>query len=591
MIRKLASLFTRKERNKAALIFIFVVIGAGMEVASLALFAVFIGLLIDVSPEVYSWIMENLALGLDIKDKSELTQIFGIITGLLFVFKNVYLLLVNYILHKFIYKKYTQVSTKLLMKYIEMPYKYHLQANSAFLQRNVNTEVFWLFANIMIPGITFLTELLIVLAILLALFYVEPINTLILFSGFGGILFIIMKLIKNKMDSLGLVSQTYFGEMIKSVNQSLGSVKLTKVSGATQYFLDNYQSHIRKYSNNTASLKNISQWPRYFVETILILGVVTFSIVINHIDTNLSVNLPVIGFFGMAIIRLMPSFNRITSAYTNIRYYSASLDVVVNELNDNKKNTKDIAQNKDIHISFDQSVEFKNVNFMYPESKRYSIHNLSFKIKKGESVALIGESGSGKTTIVDLVCGLLEPSSGVIMTDGKSIFNNLYEWRSMISYVPQSIYLLDDSLRNNIAYGKDPKDIDNDLIVHVSKLAMLDNYINELEFGYDTAIGENGVKMSGGQRQRLGIARALYNNPKILILDESTAALDNKAQEYVLNSIKAIKNEMTVITIAHRVETVRNSDLILLIEKGCVKKEISKDTLLDLNIDFSKLLD
>lgn len=591
MIKKLISLFSRGEQKKAAYIFLFVVIGAGLEVASLALFSVFIGLLIDVDPEIYNWIMENSIIELNAKNKTELVQIFGIITGLLFVFKNIYLLLVNYILHRFIYKKYTQVSIQLLKKYIEMPYKYHLQANSAFLQRNINTEVFWLFSNIMIPGITFLTELVIALAILLALFYIEPVITMILFSVFGGILFLMMMLIKNKMDSLGLISQSYFGEMIKSVNQSLGSVKLTKVSGVTQYFLDNYQSCIKAYSSNTASLKNISQWPRYFVETILVLVVVFFSIVMIDNNANLSVNLPIIGFFGMAIIRLMPTFNRITSSYTNIRYYSASLDVVVNELNDNKKNTKDVAQNNDGHISFDQSIEFKNVNFAYPESKKNSIRNLSFKIKKGDSIALIGESGSGKTTIVDLVCGLLEPSSGEIMTDGKSIFNNLYEWRSMISYVPQSIYLLDDSLRNNIAYGKDPKDIDNDLIVHVSKLAMLDNYINELEFGYDTKIGENGVKMSGGERQRLGIARALYNNPKILILDESTAALDNKSQEYVLNSIKAIKNEVTVVTIAHRLDTVRSSDLILLIEKGCVKKEISKDTLFDLNIDFSKLID
>jgi len=203
---------------------------------------------------------------------------------------------------------------------------------------------------------------------------------------------------------------------------------------------------------------------------------------------------------------------------------------------------------------------------------------------------LIGESGSGKTTIVDLICGLLKPNNGLIMADGKNIFSNLHEWRSMVSYVPQDIYLLDDSLRNNIAYGVNSEDIDDNLIERVSKLAMLDNYIDELEFGYETMIGENGVKMSGGQRQRLGIARALYNQPKILILDEGTAALDNKSQEYVINSINSMANEITVITIAHRLDTVKNCDLILLIEKGSVKKEISKNMLSKLNIDLSKLI-
>jgi ABC-type multidrug transport system fused ATPase/permease subunit len=176
------------------------------------------------------------------------------------------------------------------------------------------------------------------------------------------------------------------------------------------------------------------------------------------------------------------------------------------------------------------------------------------------------------------------------MADGKNIFSNLHEWRGMVSYVPQDIYLLDDSLRNNIAYGVNSEDIDDNLIVRVSKLAMLDNYIDELEFGYETMIGENGVKMSGGQRQRLGIARALYNQPKILILDEGTAALDNKSQEYVINSINSMANEITVITIAHRLDTVKNCDLILLIEKGSVKKEISKNMLSKLNIDLSKLI-
>jgi ATP-binding cassette, subfamily B, bacterial PglK len=590
MIRKLASLFTKKEKNKAILIFLFVVVGAGLEVASLALFSVFIGLLIDVDPEIYNWIMENSIIELNAKNKTELMQIFGVMTGLLFVFKNIYLLLVNYILHKFIYKKYTQVSTQLLKKYIEMPYINHLQTNSAFLQRNINTEVFWLFANIMVPGITLLTELVIVSTIMLALFYVEPINTLILLCGFGGILFFIMVFIKRKMDSLGLISQSHFGEMIKSVNQSIGSVKLTKVTGAAQYFLDHYQSNIDKYSNNTASLKNISQWPRYFVETALIIGIVLASLVIVQNDSSLIINLPIIGFFGMAAIRLMPSFNRITSAYTNIRYYSASLDVVFNELDDTNNTKRSVNINQDSNIIFNQSIEFRNVNFMYPGAIKNSINNLSFKIKKGGSVALIGESGSGKTTIVDLICGLLEPSTGDITTDGKNIFNNLHEWRKIISYVPQDIYLLDDSLRNNIAYGKKSKDIDDELIVHASKLAMLDDYINELEFGYETVIGENGVKMSGGQRQRLGIARALYHNPKILILDEGTAALDNKSQEYVINSINAMASDITVITVAHRLNTVKNSDLILLIEKGSVKKEIPKDMLCELDMDLSKLI-
>ena len=471
-----------------------------------------------------------------------------------------------------------------------MPYINHLQTNSSYLQRNINTEVFWLFANILVPGITLLTEVVIVFSIIFALLYIEPAKTLVLICGFGSILLIVMFVIKRKMDAMGIVSQQYFGEMVKSVNQSLGGIKLTKVTRASEYFVNIFNNNVKRYSINTANLKNISQWPRYLIEVIVVLGIVIAVIVTTYDNLDSKLDLSQLSFFGLAAVRLMPSFNRITSSYTNIRYYSASLDVVFNELNKSNNDKEEVDIDRDNLITFSQDIVFDNVSYKYPGSIKHSIKNLSFKIKRGKSIALIGESGSGKTTIVDLICGLLKPNNGLIMADGKNIFSNLHEWRSMVSYVPQDIYLLDDSLRNNIAYGVNSEDIDDNLIVRVSKLAMLDNYIDELEFGYETMIGENGVKMSGGQRQRLGIARALYNQPKILILDEGTAALDNKSQEYVINSINSMANEITVITIAHRLDTVKNCDLILLIEKGSVKKEISKNMLSKLNIDLSKLI-
>ena len=569
-------------------IFFLVVIGAVLEVISIAGLAVFVGLFLDEHNTFYQW-FSNLGI-LDFSSEIALIQVFGIVVGFLFLAKNAYLLYINFILHKFIYKKYVLISTQLLRRYIRMPYINHLQTNSSYLQRNINTEVFWLVANILVPGITLLTEVIIVLSIVFALLYIEPAKTLFLIFGFGSILLITMFVIKRKMDAMGIVSQQYFGEMVKSVNQSLGGIKLTKVTRASEYFVNVFNNNVKKYSINTAGLKNISQWPRYLIEIIVVLGIVIAVIVTTNDNPDSKLDLAQLSFFALAAVRLMPSFNRITSSYTNIRYYSASLDVVFNELNTSNNVKEEVAIDHDNFITFSQDIVFDNVSYKYPGSSKYSIKNLSFKIKNGESIALIGESGSGKTTIVDLICGLLEPNSGLIMVDGKNIFINLHEWRGMISYVPQDIYLLDDSLKNNIAYGVKPEDVDDNLIAHVSKLAMLDNYINELEFGYETMIGENGVKMSGGQRQRLGIARALYNNPKVLILDEGTAALDNKSQQSVINSINAIAREITVITIAHRLDTVKSCDLILLIEKGSVKKEITKKMLSKLDMDISKLI-
>ena len=589
MIKKLLLLFTKKEKTVAFFIFILVIIGAVLEVLSLSLFAAFIGLFLENNSEVYNWIIQHSFVELGNKNKNELIVFIGIVTSILFAFKNSYLLLINYVLHKFIYNKYTKLSIQLLSKYIEMPYINHLETNSSFLQRNVNTEVFWLFANILVPGITLLTELIIVIAVALALLYINPAGTLILMLGFAVILTSMMFAIKKKMDALGLISQTHFGEMIKSVDQSLGGIKVTKVSGTQKFFLDVYRSNIEKYSQNTAKLKNISQWPRYFVEVIIVFSVVFSAFFMTQVGSTVDINLSILSFFGMAAIRLMPSFNRITSAYTNIRYYSASLNIIFDEIGMPSLTRKN--KNQSSKIPFNKEIAFKNISFNYPGASKHSINDLSFIIKKGESVAFIGRSGSGKTTIVDLLCGLLKVNNGKILVDGKDISNNFIEFRKLISYVPQNIFLLDDSIRNNIAYGVIPEDIDDNLVKQSSKLAMIDDYIEDLELGYETMIGENGVKMSGGQRQRLGIARALYHKPEILILDEGTAALDNKAQEYITNSINSLSSKITIITIAHRLDTIKNSDLILLIEDGRVKKEFTKKTLLQFKGDFSKLLD
>jgi ATP-binding cassette, subfamily B, bacterial PglK len=587
MIRKLLLLFTRKEKTLALSIFLFVILGAVIEVTGLSLFAAFIGFFLDSNLEFYDWIIKNSLIDLETKSKSELITFFGVITAVVFALKNGYLLFINFILHKFIYDKYTKISTQLLRQYIEMPYINHLETNSAFLQRNVNTEVFWLFANILVPGITLLTEVIIVIVIAIALLYIKPISTMILMGGFAIVLYAIMFTIKRKMDALGIISQSYFGEMIKSVNQSLGGIKVTKVSGTQKHFLDIYNSNIQEYSQNTAKLKNVSQWPRYLVEVIIVFSVVIAALFMTRENTNMTVNLSVLSFFGMAAIRLMPSFNRITSSYTNIRYYSASLNVIFDELG--KLNFSE--GNKATKMIFNEKIEFQNVFFNYPGSKNHSVDNLSFKIKKGQTVAFIGNSGSGKTTIVDLICGLLKVNSGSIRVDGKNISKNIQGLRKLISYVPQEIYLLDESIRNNIAYGIKSKSIDDDLVKSVAKLAMIDDFIESLDSKYYEKIGENGVKMSGGQRQRLGIARALYSKPEILILDEGTAALDNKAQEYITNSISSLPDKITVITIAHRLDSIKNSDLILHIEDGKMKNEYTKSDFSKFNGDITQFFD
>jgi len=590
MLDKLSCLFSDREKKQFIKIIILIVIGAALEVVSLISIIPFFSLLAqDTSYKVNEVV---LSVAPEYSDLSRVELIFaiGLLVSVLFIVKNLYLLLINYKAHKFIYEKYTNISTALLEKYINMPYLDHTQNSSSILQRNINTDVFWLVANILVPSVTFLTEVVITIAIMVSLIYIEPLS-IILMVIFGILTVLMMKIVKSRVGNLGSISQSYFGEMVRSVDQSLGGIKLTKVSSSEEYFIKNYRQNITQYANNTALLKNISQWPRYFVETILIVGVVLVSIFISS-GASLAENLPVIAFFGMAIVRLMPSFNRIISAYTNIRYYSASLDTVYKEINKSKSSEgfPDSASNNYV-LTFNSILEFKNVDFIYPGAPSHAVSSLNIKIKYGETVAFVGTSGSGKTTIIDLICGLIEPTKGTICVDNVNIHNNLTYWKSFIGYVPQVVYLLDDSIRNNIAYGHDIETIDDTKIKYALHFSQLDNYVSELEFGLDTNIGENGIKMSGGQRQRLGIARALYNSPKVLILDESTAALDNKTQRDLTESIQLLSKEVTVIIVAHRLSIVEGCDHIFVIDKGMLVDDILDNSQRNKKLKELQLLD
>ena len=594
MLFKIINLFSYREKIIILFLLFFISFGALLEIASIAFIVPFTSLLLNktdfLSNEYIKYFLPNLSS----LELINLIYIFGIILCIIFLFKNIYLLIINFLAHKFIYSKYQKLGSSLFFKYLKSNYEFHLKNNSSILQRNINTEVFLLITNILIPSIMLISEGIVVLSIVSVLLFLEPYYTICLILLFSILFYIVSRIIRGKVISLGSSSQYHFGEMIKNVNQSLGSIKMTKIMNKEDFFLNEFKNNLFVFSRNSSINKNITQWPRYFTEILVIALLVFSALFFLRDDSSLITKLPILSFFALAAFRLMPSFNRILSSYSNIIYYSASLNVVYSELYIlNEKNLNNIAYNE-LHLNekfkFEKKIKFDNISFNYLESSDKSINDFSLVIKKGERIALIGKSGSGKTTIIDILTGLLKPSAGKLSVDGFDINLKLKQWQSKIGYVPQNIFLLDDSIKKNIAYGINPNDILDGQLDYAIDKSQLREYIDKLNLKENTVIGENGVKMSGGERQRIGIARALYNKPEIIIFDEGTSSLDNDTQQKIIQSIYDLDKSVTIIIIAHRLDILQNCDNIYLIKDGKIKFNYSKQYIMDNKENLDKLL-
>jgi ABC-type multidrug transport system fused ATPase/permease subunit len=379
--------------------------------------------------------------------------------------------------------------------------------------------------------------------------------------------------------------------MFQQVNQSLGAIKEVKTLGRENFFSKAFSGHLLKYSYAQQTATLFAQSGRFFAEPMaigLILGIMIF-----YLNTGKTTSSILITFslFAVAAMRVLPSINRLNWGFTVIRFGIPSLDEVFSHLKKCEKFIiEDLARKAIDRISFDNQIEFRNVSYKYRNSENHSLESFSLVITKKSKVALVGASGAGKSTAINLILGLLKPSSGDVLVDGKNIHESLFSWQQQIGYVPQSIYVLDDTIQNNVAFGVEKEFLDEEKVWAALQLAQLDSFVKGLPGGLDTMIGENGVRFSGGQRQRIGIARALYHEPKVLIMDEATAALDNKTEYSLINSIENLNEKCTVIWVAHRLSTVKNCDVIFFLNHGRMVASGSYDFLLSENTEFAQMV-
>jgi ABC-type multidrug transport system fused ATPase/permease subunit len=586
MYTKILSLFNFNEKIIIFIFIFFLSINAFLELIAISSLIPFTSILLDQDINTELGLLKYFDYKEYFNHDNILVQM-GLIVLLIFFFKNIYSLTLNYLTQKFIYKKYRLLASKIFEKYLYISFENHLSLNSSVIQRNINTEVFWLVANILIPMLMIITEVIVVLVLISSILIINPYETFIIIAPLLFLFFIFSKFLNRKVKKLGKISQNYFAEMIKHVNQSLSGIKVTKVNQKEDYFLKNFDKSILIYSNNASILKIVAQWPRYFSEILIVTLIVIIPIYLTNFDSNFSEKLPFVAFYAMAGIRLMPSINRIMSSYTNIKYYSASLDVVHKELYKNYE-SETIKQNIKKY-NFKNNILFEKVEFIYQSSKNITLKEVSFNIKKKQTTAFIGLSGSGKTTIVDLICNLLKPTKGKILIDNHDINTIGKSWQKSIGYVTQNTFLIDDTIKNNIIFGSQDK-FDKILFEKAIQFSNLENYLITLKNGVETMVGENGVKISGGEKQRISIARAIYSDPDIIIFDESTSSLDDVNQSEILKYIEKMSKFKTVIIIAHKKETIQMCDQIIHVNKGNIQNIFNKNDIAKSNFNFNEIL-
>jgi len=502
--------------------------------------------------------------------------------NLFYVLKLIYLISLAHLQSLFTLKIQTSIGKKLFSSYLKMPYIFHTNVNSSILIRNTTSEISLLIFILRGYFIVFQEIFLVVCIGGFLLFYNFQVTIIImvLFSLFA---FLFYFLLKKRLFIWGKERQKFEAKTLESLQNGFGAIRDIKIFNVVSFF-----TKIFDKSNFGLALMNkkqyvIQQLPRLFIEAITLLCLTFLIIVTIDSSTDYSTLLPTLALFGFAAFRLMPSVYRLMNVLQDLKFNAPVITNLSLELENTSKNLD--LQNLKINdlnknLGFETLFELKNINFSYDKSEKFSLENINLSISKGMKVGIIGESGSGKSTLADIILGLIKPENGEINIDGIDITKNFDQLRKIISYVPQQIYMTDDTILNNIAFGIQRENIDKTNFDFAIKNAQINDYINSLDHKENTKIGEGGVKLSGGQRQRLGIARALYSNPQIILFDEATSALDMDTESNLMEAIEALSPSKTVIIITHRLSTIKNCDIVYVLDKGkIIKKGTPKEIL------------
>jgi ABC-type multidrug transport system fused ATPase/permease subunit len=583
------SLLERGARRRLVVALLGSLVVAGLEIVGLALVLPLLEILTGEPGAEHSGMVERLSDLLGNPSQGDLELVLAVLVIGSFALRTLLTILLRWWTLGFTLQSQAKLSARLLDLYLRAPYRYHLRRNSAELVRTLEDAVEDAFGRSIGPSVSVATEGAVIAGITLVLLVLQPLIAIGTGLYFLAIILVYQRIINRRAHRLGFEYQRLNAESYKAIQQPLGGVKEVIVSNRQPFFVD----RLAGYKDETAHVQRRFQFyaelPRQYLETAFILGGGMLGAVLAL--TSVDDAVAILGLFIAAGFRLLPTLYRFVSSTTTFRTGLASVELVcddIAELEHAIAEERSAAPTGTIR-PMRREISVRHVSFTYGETSPLVLDDVSLEVARGESVAIVGTSGAGKSTLVDLMLGLHRPQRGTIAVDGVDIFTDLEGWQRQIGLVPQDVYLLDASLRENVAFGVPEDQIDDGCVDDAIQRAQLERFIATLPDGLDTVTGERGVRISGGQRQRLGIARAFYTQPEVLVLDEATSALDNATEAELAATIAQLRGTLTMVVIAHRLSTVRNCDRVLLLEHGALSASGSFEELLETSPVFARL--
>jgi len=566
--RRLRSLLNGKQKRTFCILVFFIFIGALLETLGVSIILPLISMVVmpeDMMKNQY--VIKALALiGQENMSSDTCVKVLLIASMIIFASKNIYMLLLSYFQAKYVTNMESSTSIRLYNDYLNRPYEFYLNADVNAMFQTVNKDlphVFELLQEVM----KVLTEVAVSVCLCILLLIVDFKMTVSIAGLLLVMIAFIVLFLKPRLGNLGQNRMKQQVLTMKWMQQGIFGIKDVKVAAKEKHFLGNFADAYKKLALVTRKYVVFNNAPRLVIEAVCMVGLLAYMFICLCSGANMLKMAPQLMAFGLAAVRLMPSVNRVSTHLSTIAYYEPSLNYVCENLNITGLKDVDMSGSSSV-MKLDDKIALENITYAYPETDRKIFDKANMEIPVGKSVGVVGSSGAGKTTIIDVLLGLLVPSEGKVTCDGVNIQDDYAAWLHNIGYIAQNIYMLDTTIRENVAFGVEAEEADEDRIWEVLKEAQMEEYIRSLPEGLDTVIGDRGVRLSGGQRQRIGIARALYHDPEILVFDEATSALDNETEAAIMDAINSLKGRKTMVIIAHRLKTIENCDIIYRVDSG-----------------------
>lgn len=579
IIKKMNLLLDRKQKRSMVWIVLMMLVGGVLESLGVTMLVPIITVVIDPVQVEQNKYLSAIYDALGLENTTQFAVVMLVAFVGIIVLKNVYLFFQQKVQLRFVYTNQFATSRRMMINFMQRPYEYYLNADTSVIQRNITSDVNNMY-GLILSCLQLCSECIVFACLVGVLLAIDAQMIIMVAVLMVALLFLIKKVLKPIMVRAGQDNQDYYSGLYKWIEQSVMGIKEIKIANKENYFINEYAKCGAGYVNSVQKYNIYNATPRLLIETVCIAGMISYFIVIILRGAQVTELLPQLSALAMAAMRLLPSVNRINNYQTSISYFEPFFmgvsDNLQEEIHDKKVSyaAEDYLQKKEVEkLEIKKEISLQDITYKYPHTDVLIFDHADMVIPVGNSVGIVGTSGAGKTTIVDILLGLLQIESGRILADGVEVREHYESWLKNIGYIPQTIFMIDSTIRKNVAFGYAEDEIDEEKVWRALKEAQLDEFVRGLPEGLDTSIGERGIRISGGQRQRIGIARALFEDPEVLVLDEATSALDNETEAAIMDSINRLHGRKTLIIIAHRLQTIEKCDMVYRVENGKATRE------------------